>query len=167
MNEDLSGARLTPAMPDLDSPAKTDRGPLPVVVPRGLKRTGSRTDGGRTPAHLRVIGVALNQRDREYIRRKLGMRLGKFARSIERVTVRIIDENGPRGGVDLVCAVKVVLSGLPSIVVERRHARMLAAVDGALRGTVQAVQRTLARRRLRPRQRRALLTGAARMVTEL
>ena len=65
------------------------------------------------------------------------MKLGKFATSIERVSVRVTDTNGPRGGVDQVCNVKVVLSGLPSVVVERRNAalacrhRRRAARDGA------------------------------------
>lgn len=124
---------------------------LPPTLPRVIKRVAGRTDASRTPAHVRVIGLALTDRDRAYVRRTLGATLGKFAPSIERVTVRVTDENGPRGGVDLRCRVKVVLSGLPSVVVERRHARLEPAVAGALRGAEQAVQRSLVRRRLRPR----------------
>ena len=66
---------------------------------------------------MRVIGVDLDDDDQAFVRRKLGMKLGKFATSIERITVRVTDSNGPRGGVDQVCNVKVVLSGLPSVVV--------------------------------------------------
>jgi hypothetical protein len=47
-----------------------------------------------TPAHLRVIGVALDEEDRALIRQKLGATLGKFAASIERMTVRMTDANG-------------------------------------------------------------------------
>jgi hypothetical protein len=65
-----------------------------------------------------MIGVELDEDNRALIRRKLGMKLGKFAASIERITVRVTDANGPRGGVDHVCNVKVVLSGLPSVVVD-------------------------------------------------
>ena len=49
--------------------------------------------------HIRVFGATLDSRDRDDIARKLGMRLGKFATSIERVTVRLSDVNGPKGGV--------------------------------------------------------------------
>ena len=50
------------------------------------------------------------------------MKLGKFAASIERITVRLSDANGPKGGRDQVCQIKVVISGLPSVVVEERDA---------------------------------------------
>ena len=115
------------------------RAPLPGLVPRPVKRASGRTETSRTPAHVRVIGVELSDDNRALIRRRLGMKLGKFATSIERVTVRVCDTNGPRGGVDQVCNVKVVLSGLPSVVIERRDVVLHAAIDGALRATEQAV----------------------------
>jgi ribosome-associated translation inhibitor RaiA len=134
---------------------RTDRrAPLPASVPRPVKRTSGRTDTLRTPAHVRVIGVELDETDRALIRKKLGTKLGTFATSIERVTVRMTDANGPRGGVDHVCSVKVVLSGLPSVVVERRDASPHAAIDLALRATEQAVRRSLSRRRMKPLHRR-------------
>lgn len=131
-----------------------DRAPLPAWVPRPVKRASGRTDTLRTPAHVRVIGVELDETDRAFIRRKLGMKLGKFVMSIERVTVRVTDSNGPRGGVDQMCNVKVVLSGLPSVVVERRDVALHAAIDGALRATERAVRRSLGRRRMKPLRRR-------------
>jgi ribosome-associated translation inhibitor RaiA len=115
-----------------------------------MKRESGRTETSQTPAHVRVIGVELDGDDHALIRRKLGMKLGKFATSIERVSVRVTDTNGPRGGVDQVCNVKVVLSGLPSVVVERRHAALHAAIDVALRATEQAVRRSVGRRRMKP-----------------
>ena len=130
---------------------RTDkRAPLPASVPRPVKRESGRTEALRTPAHVRVIGVELDEDDRGLIRRKLGMKLGKFATSVERVTVRMTDVNGPRGGVDHACNVKVVLSGLPSVVVERQDASPHAAIDLALRATEQAVRRSVGRRRMKP-----------------
>ena len=130
--------------------AAAQRAPLPASVPRPVKRKSGRADTLRTPAHVRVIGVELDDDDRALIRRKLGMKLGKFATSIERVSVRVTDSNGPRGGVDQVCSVKVVLSGLPSVVIERREAALHSAIDAALRATEQAVRRSIGRRRMRP-----------------
>jgi ribosome-associated translation inhibitor RaiA len=97
------------------------------------------------------VGAAIDVEDRAYVRRKLGMKLGKFARAIERVSVRIDDVNGPRGGVDKRCRIKVVLSGLPSVVVEQQHASLQAAVDRTLRRTESAVRQSVQRRRTRAR----------------
>jgi ribosome-associated translation inhibitor RaiA len=134
------------------------RAPLPPSVPRPVKRASGRSETFQTPAHVRVIGVDLDDADRALIGRKLGMKLGKFASSIERVTVRVTDINGPRGGIDHVGHVKVVLSGLPSVVVERRDASPHAAIDLALRATEQAVRRTVGRRRMKPLRRRQSAT---------
>ena len=130
------------------------RAPLPGWVPRPVKRASGRTKTSQTPAHVRVmIGVELTDDNRALIRRRLGMKLGKFATSIERVTVRVCDTNGPRGGVDQVCNVKVVLSGLPSVMIARRDVVLHAAIDGALRATEQAVGRSVRRRRMKPLRR--------------
>lgn len=128
------------------------RAPLPPALPRPVKRVSGRSE---TPAHVRVIGVELSDDDRALIRRKLGMKLGKFAASIERVTVRVADDNGPRGGVDHICSVKVTLSGLPSVVVERQDTAPQRAIDAALRAAEGAVRRSVGRRRMKPLRRRA------------
>jgi hypothetical protein len=130
--------------------AAAPRAPLPASVPRHVKRVCGCTDASRTPAHVRVIGVELDDDESAYIRRKLGMKLGKFAASVERVSVRVTDANGPRGGADQVCHVKVVLSGLPSVVIARQDAALRVAIDLALRATEHAVQRRLRRRRMKP-----------------
>ena len=101
----------------------------------------------RAPANIRTSGVRLSREDRLYIRSKLGMRLSKFSPAIERVTVRVGDVNGPRGGIDKVCTAKVVLSGLPSMVVERKDQDVRAAINGALQATERAVRKVVQRRR--------------------
>lgn len=126
------------------------RSALPASLPRPVKVTRGRTSEVSPPAHVRVAGAELDPADREAITRKLGMKLGKFAPSIERVTVRVFDANGPKGGVDQVCRIKVVLSGLPSVFVERRNAALPTAVEEAIRATALAVRGRVQRRRLKP-----------------
>jgi ribosome-associated translation inhibitor RaiA len=138
--------------------ANARRAPLPGSIPRPAKRMSTRHSPWRVTGHVRVIGAALDQDQREYIGRKLGMKLGKFASSIERVTVRVTDVNGPRGGIDQRCRVKVVLSGLPSVIVARRHATPEAAIDTALRATEESVRRIVGRRRMKPLHRRTSKT---------
>ena len=95
--------------------------------------------------------MRLSSGDKDYLRRKLGRKLGKFARRIERASVRIEDVNGPRGGVDKRCGIKVVMSGLPSVVVEHRHESLQAAMDGALARVERAVRQAADSRRTKAR----------------
>ena len=143
---------------DPTTETSTRRAPLPASIPRPAKRTSTRHSPWRVTAHVRVFGSALDDDERGYVARKLGMKLGKFATSIERVSVRVTDVNGPRGGVDQRCRVKVVLSGLPSVIVERRHATKEAAIDTALRATEESVRRVVGRRRMKPLHRRTSKT---------
>ncbi len=99
--------------------------------------------------HIRAVGVQLPDSDRAYIRKKLDMKLTKFAPSFERVTVRVTDVNGARGGRDQECRIKVVLRERPSIVVTRRHASRRVAIDGAVRATGRTVWRTTRRQKRR------------------
>jgi hypothetical protein len=111
-------------------------------------RKRRRTEVPVISVYIRQEGVEVNRSARTHIRRKLRAKLAKFAASVERASVRIGDLNGPRGGVDQVCRIKVVLSGLPSIVYERRGASLESAVDGALAGAERAVRRSVQRRRM-------------------
>lgn len=131
-----------------------DRRSFPAYIPRPAKRVSDRQSPFRITAHVRELGVELDEEAREYIRLKLGMKLRKFAPSVERVSVRVFDVNGPRGGIDQRCLVKVVLSGLPSVVVERRHVALDAAIDMAVRAAEHAVRRSVGRRRMKPLHRR-------------
>jgi ribosome-associated translation inhibitor RaiA len=120
---------------------------------RNPSKPASRRRGEhRLQASIRTSGVRLSRDERSYIRRKFGLKLGKFSRAIERVTVRVRDTNGPRGGVDKLCAAKVVVSGIPSVVVERKEHDICAAVDVTLNATERAVRKVIQRRRgARPR----------------
>jgi ribosome-associated translation inhibitor RaiA len=109
------------------------------------------------PAYIRAVGAPLSAAAKAEFRRKLGRKLGRHAPEIERASVRIDDVNGPRGGVDKRCRIKIVLSGLPSVVVEQQHESLHAAFDGALDRVLRAVRQTLKRRRVEPRRSKAKL----------
>ncbi|MEO8838527.1 MAG: hypothetical protein ABI351_07420 [Herbaspirillum sp.] len=119
-------------------------------LPRALKRSVGRTGAPQVHAYIRAVDVDLHQEERATIRQRMGVKLGKYATSIERVSVRISDLNGPRGGIDKVCRIKVVLIGLPSVVFESQAASLTDAINGALTGTEQAVQRSVQRRLKKP-----------------
>jgi CBS domain-containing protein/ribosome-associated translation inhibitor RaiA len=142
---DATGSRAQPRVAN-----RQNREPLADEVARPMKRKAGRTAAPQVPANIRVSGVELDDDDRAYIRQRLGTKLGKFATSIERVTVRVRDVNGDRGGVDKLCNIKVVLSGLPSVVFESQSASLQVAVNAALAGVERAVRRSVDRRRTTP-----------------
>jgi hypothetical protein len=53
------------------------------------------------------------------VRTQLSRRIGPTS-SVQRATVRFEDINGPKGGVDTVCRIKLVLTGRPSVLVAKR-----------------------------------------------
>jgi ribosome-associated translation inhibitor RaiA len=122
---------------------------FPGWIPKALKHESSREV---VPAHIRVLGTSLNKNTRSYMRQKVSRALRKFAQSIERVTVRVKDVNGPRGGIDQLCRIKVVLSKLPSVLVDTRHALLDVAFRNVLARTERAVRRSVQRRRMKPRK---------------
>jgi len=111
---------------------------------------GDRRNGAALRVHVRTPGGDIADEDREYIIDKLGTRLGKFGSALERITVRVTDANGPKGGRDQHCQIKVVVRGLPSVVVNEMDSTVVRAFDRAIDRTAVAVQRTLQRRRLKP-----------------
>jgi CBS domain-containing protein len=127
-----------------------ERAPFQSVLPKALKPITGRARAPLIPAHILVVGVHLSEDSRADIRRKLGRKLGKFAASIERVSVRVKDVNGPRGGIDQLCRIKVVLSEFPSVVFDHQDASAEVAIGGAIAGAERAVRRALQRRRMKP-----------------
>ena len=141
--------------PPSNTAPEDPRGALPPSLPRPVKLGRNRRSGPSPPAHVRVMGGAIDNEDLDYIARKLGMKLGKFVASIERITVRLSDTNGPKGGRDQRCQIKVVLSGLPSVVVTETDSTLPRTIDRAVDTVAIAVRRRVQRRRLKPLHHRS------------
>jgi putative sigma-54 modulation protein len=90
-------------------------------------------------------GVKLSRALREYVIRRLGFALNRTQHGIRFITVRITDQNGPKGGVDKHCQIHLSLPGLPTIVVTEKAADIIAAVDQAAHRAAHAVDRIRSR----------------------
>jgi hypothetical protein len=146
---------------------------FPEQLPRSTKASRGRTGAESTPLAIRSR-IPLDDATREMVRVRLGRRLARYALHVQRVTVRFEDVNGPRGGIDVACRVKIVLDGLPSIVVEKRAPQAIDAVVPAAEAVRSALRRTLQRAghtssrtrkaqgRARAQRRRAAEAAAAR-----
>lgn len=88
-------------------------------------------------------GVPTNDELRSYVERRLMFAIGRFRGTLGRITVHLIDENGPKGGVDKLCRIVVGMSGQgPSrLVVEAASSRILTAVNIAADRISQVVRR--------------------------
>ncbi len=114
------------------------------------KSSAGSASAATIPSYIRSVGDVLKPADREYLRSKLDQKLGKFAPAVHRTSVRVEDVNGPRGGVDKRCRIKVVLVGLPTVVVEDHHQSVKGAMDAALARMERTVRKATDRRRTRP-----------------
>lgn len=106
----------------------------------------------RTPVTIRArepLGSGFEQR----IRSQLASRIGYAAELIERITVRFDDVNGPKGGIDTICRIKVVVSGRPSILVEKRAESYELAFAHAAGAIGTAIERALGKHGLRAGRR--------------
>jgi len=93
-------------------------------------------------------GFPLTDGLRDYLMKRLAYGLNHGDESITRVTVRLSDINGPRGGADKRCLIEVRLKAAPAVVIEDTEADLYVAIDRA----AERAGRTLARRLARQRE---------------
>lgn len=82
-----------------------------------------------------------------YAERRLSIALRRIEKRVPVVMVRLVDENGEKGGVDKHCRIEVPLPRSRPVVVDEHHPDVYAAIDFAADRTARAVQREIARRR--------------------
>jgi len=68
---------------------------------------------------------------RSHAERRLRFTLTCCDDHIQRVVMRLSDINGPRGGADKRCHLRVILAGLPDVVIEDIEADLYVAIDRA------------------------------------
>ena len=86
---------------------------------------------------------------REYAERRLSFVLRRFAHRVRHVMFRLVDENGPRRGVDSRCSITADLVDGRRIFVEASAAWPFAAIASAAHRLNAAIRRELGRHGLR------------------
>lgn len=84
---------------------------------------------------------------RERLERLVRLGFTRFATEVRQISVSVGDQNGPRGGVDQRCVVRVDLRGLSEVVVEETHESVEQALGIAVARASRSVSRALERRR--------------------
>lgn len=90
---------------------------------------------------------ALTEGLRSHVQRRLLFALARFQGRIHRVTVRLSDINGPRGGMDKCCHLQIQVDGLPDVVVSSTEKDLYSAITGSVERAGQSLSRYLKRRR--------------------
>lgn len=81
-----------------------------------------------------------------HVRRRIGFALDHLAHRVRSAVVRLSDTNGPRGGVDKRCCLRVELEPRGTVILSERSADVYAAVDRATGRLKKAVVRGIERR---------------------
>jgi putative sigma-54 modulation protein len=92
---------------------------------------------------LAARGMELSGELEEYVRRRIHFSLGRFGGAIRSLTIRLRDANGPRGGVDKCCDIRVDAGLREQVVVHECQASLHAAVALATERAERAVRRHL------------------------
>ena len=99
---------------------------------------------------IQALGFELTPALRAHTKRRLHFALGRSNAQVSRLWVRLSDLNGPRGGEDKRCHVRITLTYAPEVVIEDTEADLYVAIDRA----ADRAGRTVARRLERSRDQR-------------
>lgn len=123
------------------------RDPLGTQAHGAPRAARGRTGTAETPVAIRTRGVPLTDSLRAWVQGRAGFRLGRFARRIERVSVRFdqvprIAEASPA----VRCRIKVVVSRLQSVTADATAPTERQAFSDAIAASARWVQHLQERR---------------------
>lgn len=98
---------------------------------------------------MRGVNYELNDELKVHIERRMRFALGRFAARIGRLTVRLTDVNGLRGGIDKHCRITVDLAPRGTVMIEGAGDDPFALIADAAKRACRAVRKDLERRRRR------------------
>lgn len=93
-------------------------------------------------------GFILTKALRDYTDKRLAYAISFASDYIQRITVRLSDINGPKGGEDKRCQLVLKLEGMPSVVIEDTESDLYMAIDRAVERASRSVARLLKRKHM-------------------
>jgi ribosome-associated translation inhibitor RaiA len=96
----------------------------------------------------------------DYAETRLRFALTASHSHIKRISMRLSDVNGPRGGTDKLCHIKVTLTTLPDVIIRDIESDMYAAINRAADRAGRNVQRKIRRKQTIGRKAQPLLVNA-------
>jgi hypothetical protein len=96
---------------------------------------------------VKSVSMSLDARTRADVEQRIHAALERVSLRILRVTARVTDRNGPRGGEDIACALDMRLRPRGRIFVEETDIDLAGAVNRAAEAAAETAVRTLERSR--------------------
>lgn len=100
---------------------------------------------------IQTSGIQLSRNEmeifREHVRQRVEESFARLKRRITHVAVHLKDDNGPRGGVDKHCMVKVSLGGATAALAQGRDSNLFAVVNRVSACAAHVTLKRLKRRR--------------------
>jgi putative sigma-54 modulation protein len=93
---------------------------------------------------IQCRGFSLTSAIAGRVRKRLDFLLGRGLNRVRRADVTLSDLNGPRGGVDKRCLIKISIDGLRPVVVEDIQSDLYMAIDRAVGRASRTVLRRMA-----------------------
>lgn len=90
---------------------------------------------------------SLTQSLREHIERRTQFTLSWAHQKLQKITLRLDDINGPKGGTDKSCRIQIPIAGSKSIVIEEIQSDLYVAIDRAFERAGRTLSRKLERQR--------------------
>ena len=94
---------------------------------------------------IQTRNFVLTEGLRSHVQRRLFFAMARFQGRVQRITVRLSDTNGPRGGLDKCCHLQIRVDGVPDIVVSSTEKDLYAAISGSAERAGQSLRRYLKR----------------------
>ncbi len=91
---------------------------------------------------VRSLNVKVTPTLQDYISRRLEFALRRFSAHIDRVAINLTDLNGPKGGLDQHCVVKVFLKPSGIVMAEATDITVEAAVNQAIERVVRQIKKS-------------------------
>jgi ribosome hibernation promoting factor len=105
---------------------------------------------------IRNQNIEMSDGLRSYIERRLGFALRKFTKVLGRVTVRLSDLNGPRGGLDKRCQISANFRPFQAVSLQATDADLYAAIDRAAGRLERSLAHCVGRKRESRRGRKSI-----------
>lgn len=102
---------------------------------------------------IHVSKFTLTDSLRNYIEKRVGFAFSKVQNQLRKVSVRLSDINGPRGGADKSCRIQIPLTGMQDLVIENVERDLYLAIDRAIERASHSCKKRLSRLRNYSRER--------------
>jgi putative sigma-54 modulation protein len=95
---------------------------------------------------IQASGFDLSAGLREHVERRIHFALDRASHYVRKVSIRLSDVNGPRGGEDKRCRIQVTVAGAADMLIEDTEPDLYVAIDRAADRSGRTLARLLARR---------------------